>query len=585
MVSVDERSVKKRTMKPAWLDQYPASVPPNLDYPDKLLPALLSDAARQWPRRAAIRFYGKTIRYQVLDQLASRFASGLSALGVQKGAVLAIMLPNLPQTVIAYYGALRAGAVVTPINPLYVENEILRQVEDSGCEVMLALNKFHSRVRPLLGRTSLRYLILTSVHEYLPWLKRVLYPLKHGREATGIAENGDSAIRLFNSLLRRNVEGPGISGSPNDLALLQYSGGTTGVPKGVMLTHRNLVCNTWQCRSWIPELVKAHQIFLGVLPFFHVYGMTTCQNLCFSVGGTLVLLPRFHAPEVLKTIAQERITVFPGIPSMYSAINNCQHLDRCDLGSVRLCISGAGPLPLTVQERFEALTGARLMEGYGLTEASPVTHINPVTSTGARRTRSIGLPLPDTEAKVVDMESGEQEMPDGDIGELVIKGPQVMAGYCKREEETRQVLRKGWLYTGDLARRDADGFFYIQDRKKDMIKSGGENVFPREVEEVLLRHPKVKDACVVGLPLGLRGEIIKAYVVLKDNQSSTPAEILGHCRKELARFKIPKRVEFRPELPKTLVGKVLRRVLIEEELKKHAGRPLPETEADEATEK
>jgi long-chain acyl-CoA synthetase len=569
-------------MKPTWLDHYPASVPPNLDYPDKLLPALLSDAARQWPRRAAIRFYGKTIRYQDLDQLASRFAAGLRALGVKRGAVLAIMLPNLPQTVIAYYGALRAGAVVTPINPLYVENEILRQVEDSGCEVMLALDTFQGRVRPLLGRTSLRHLILTSAHEYLPWLKRVLYPLKHGREATGITANGDPAIRLFDSLLHQGSEEPTISGSPNDLALLQYSGGTTGVPKGVMLTHRNLVCNTWQCRSWMPELVEAHQIFLGVLPFFHVYGMTTCQNLCFSVGGTLVLLPRFHASEVLKTIVQEGITVFPGIPSMYSAINNCQHLDRCDLSSVRLCISGAGPLPLAVQERFEALTGARLIEGYGLTEASPVTHINPVTSAGARRQRSIGLPLPDTQAKVVDMESGEQEVPDGAIGELVIKGPQIMAGYWKREEETRHVLRNGWLYTGDLARRDAGGFFYIQDRKKDMIKSGGENVFPREVEEVLLRHPKVKDACVVGLPLGLRGEIIKAYVVLKEGQDSTPAEILGHCRKELARFKIPKRIEFRSALPKTLVGKVLRRVLIEEELTKHTGKPIPE--AEEATE-
>ena len=281
------------------------------------------------------------------------------------------------------------------------------------------------------------------------------------------------------------------------------------------------------------------------------------------------MLPRFQVTEVLRTVASERVTVFPGIPSMYAAINNHQHLDQHDLGSIRLCISGAGPLPLPVQERFEALTGARLVEGYGLTEAGPVTHVNPINPcSGGRRQRSIGLPLPDTDARIMDVETGEQELPVGEVGELAVRGPQVMYGYWKRDQETRQVLREGWLFTGDLARRDADGYFYIEDRKKDMIKSGGENVFPREVEEVLLRHPKVKDAVVVGLPLGLRGELIKAYVVLKEGERASHAEILDHCRKDLAKFKVPKRVEFRSELPKTLVGKVLRRVLVEEELGK-----------------
>ena len=330
----------------------------------------------------------------------------------------------------------------------------------------------------------------------------------------------------------------------------------------------------------MPLLTESRHVFLGVLPFFHVYGMSTCQNLCFSVGGTLVLLPRFHVPDVLKSIEQERVTVFPGIPSMYAAINNSQHLDRYNLRSIRLCISGAGPLPVTVQERFEALTGARLVEGYGLTEASPVTHVNPInTQAGERRSRSIGLPLPDTEAKVMDVEEGESELPDGEVGELIVKGPQVMAGYWKREEETRHALRDGWLFTGDLVRRDAEGYFYVQDRKKDMIKSGGENVFPREVEEVLLRYPKIKDACVVGVPLGLRGELIKAFIVLKEGQTATQAEVLGHCRKELARFKVPKRVEFRKELPKTVIGKVLRRVLVEEELKNSSETTEPDRES------
>jgi len=317
------------------------------------------------------------------------------------------------------------------------------------------------------------------------------------------------------------------------------------------------------------SLREGEEVFLGVLPFFHVYGMSACQNLAVSIAGALVLLPRFHVSEVLDAIARERITVFPGIPAMYGAINNHQDLDRYDLKSVRLCISGAGPLHPSVQDRFESLTGARLVEGYGLTEAGPVTHVNPIHSASAqRRRRSIGLPLPDTDARIMDVETGNQELPIGEIGELVIRGPQVMQGYWKRDQETQQALRGGWLFTGDLARRDAAGFFSIEDRKKDMIKSGGENVYPREVEEVLVLYPKIKEAVVVGLPLGLRGELIKAYVVLKDGQTATASEILEHCRKGLAKFKVPKKVEFRIELPKTLVGKVLRRVLVEEELKK-----------------
>jgi long-chain acyl-CoA synthetase len=365
---------------------------------------------------------------------------------------------------------------------------------------------------------------------------------------------------------------PSVHVGQDDIALLQYTGGTTGIPKGVVLSHRNLVGNVWQCRHWMPSLRAGEEVFLGVLPFFHVYGMSACQNLAVAVGASLVLLPRFQVAEVMKTITRERVTVFPGIPAMYQAINNHQPTGRDNLRSVKLCISGAGPLPSSVQEQFESLTGARLVEGYGLTEAAPVTHANPIDGgTGSRRQRSIGLPLPDTEARIMDMETGERELPVGEIGELAVRGPQVMRGYWMQEDETKKILRNGWLFTGDLARMDADGFFYIVDRKKDMIKSGGENVYPREVDEVLLRHPKVRDAVVVGLPRGLRGELIKAYVVLKEGEQATAAEILEHCRQDLAKFKVPKRVEFRKELPKTLVGKVLRRVLLEEELREHQG--------------
>lgn len=561
-------------MDRAWTDQYESGVPPFLSYPDIILPDLLSRAAARYPDHPAIRFYARTIPYRELEALANRFARALIRLQIRKGSVVGLMLPNLPQTVIGYYGSLRAGAVVTSINPLYVEGEIEQQVNDSGCEVILALDQFYPRIRPLLERTCLKQVILTAAADYLPWLKRVLYPItairQHRRESIAA---GPAAPRL-QDLMKGSAQAPSVRSAPRDIAQLQYTGGTTGTPKGVALTHRNLVCNAWQCRHWMPSLRDGQEVFLGVLPFFHVYGMSACQNLAISVAGTLALLPRFHVAEVLETIMRERVTVFPGIPAMYSAINNHQHLERYDLRSLRLCISGAGPLHRSVQERFEALTGALLVEGYGLTEAGPVTHINPLHPVaGERRQRSIGLPIADTDAKIVDVEKGERELAVGEVGELVVKGPQVMQGYWNRADETGQVLRGGWLFTGDLARRDAGGYFYIEDRKKDMIKSGGENVYPREVEEILYRHPKVKEAVVVGIPQDLRGELIKAYVVLKEGERATPAEILEYCRRHLAKFKVPRKIEFRPDLPKTLVGKVLRRVLVEEELKKRQQDP------------
>jgi long-chain acyl-CoA synthetase len=560
-------------MDRAWTSQYDSRVPPSLSYPEVPLPRLLTQTAARFPDRPAILFYGRVIRYRELDALASRFAQALSRQGIGRGSVVGIMLPNLPQTVIAFYGSLRAGATVTMINPLYVEPEVRQQVRDSGCETLLVFDQFYPRIEPLLRDGYLKRAIVAGVADYLPWLKRLLYPLKAGR----MRPPAHPAVQAFRSLLEVPPEPPAVSTGPDDTALLQYTGGTTGVPKGVVLTHRNLVTNTWQIRSWIPSFREGEAVFLGVLPFFHVYGMSVCQNLSICTGSALVLLPRFQVGEVLEAIVRYRVTIFPGIPAMYSAINNYQQLDRYDLRSIRVCISGAGALPLPVQERFEALTGAKLVEGYGLTEASPVTHANPIEQpVEQRRRRSIGLPLPDTDARIVDAETGQRELPIGEIGELVLRGPQVMRGYWRREEETRQVLRDGWLYTGDMARRDADGYFYIEERKKDMIKSGGENVYPREVEEVLLRHSKVKDAVVVGIPQELRGEFIKAYVVLKEGETAASADLLEHCRRELARFKVPKRVEFRKELPKTIVGKVLRRVLVEEELKRR------QTQAEDA---
>ncbi len=558
-------------MDRAWTAQYDSRVPPSLSYPEVPLPQMLAHTAARFPDRPAILFYGRVIRYRELDALVSRFAQTLSRQGIGEGGVVGIMLPNLPQTVIAFYGSLRAGATVTMINPLYVEPEVRQQVLDSGCETLLVFDQFYPRIEPLLRDGHLKRVIMTGVADYLPWLKRLLYPLKARREGQRVRPPVHPAVHAFRPLLEVPPESPAVSIASDDTALLQYTGGTTGVPKGVVLTHRNLVSNMWQCRQWCTALREGEEVVLGVLPFFHVYGMSVCQNLAISLGGALALLPRFQVKEVLETISRERITVFPGIPAMYAAINAYQNLGRYNLRSIHICISGSGPLHPTVQERFESLTGARLVEGYGLTEAAPVTHVNPIGQpAGERRTRSIGVPLPDTDARIMDAETGQRELPIGEIGELVIRGPQVMRGYWHRDDETRQVLRDGWLYTGDMARRDKDGYFYIEDRKKDMIKSGGENVYPREVEEVLLRHPKVKDAVVAGIPQELRGEFIKAYVVLKEGETAVSADLLEHCRKELARFKVPKRVEFRKELPKTIVGKVLRRVLVEEELKRRA---------------
>ena len=557
-------------MDRAWTTQYDPQVPPALSYPEESLPHLLARSASRFPDRPAILFYGRVIRYRELDDLVNRFAQALLRMGIGRGSVVGLMLPNLPQTVIAFYSSLRAGATVTMINPLYVEPEIRQQVQDSGCEMLLVLDQFYGRVQPLLRDTCLKRVIVTGVEDYLPWLKRLLYPVKAWRDGSRVRTPARPDVQAFRQLLEVSPEPPTAPVSPDDMALLQYTGGTTGVPKGVVLTHRNLVSNTWQCRQWC-VLGEGTEVVLAVLPFFHVYGMSVCMNLALSMGSSLVLLPRFQIKDVLQAIVRERVTLFPGIPAMYAAINSYQQVERYDLRSVRVCISGAGPLHPSIQERFELLTGAHVVEGYGLTEASPVTHANPIGQpVEQRRTRSIGVPFPDTDARIVDAETGQRELPVGEIGELVVRGPQVMRGYWRREEETSQVLRDGWLYTGDMGRRDADGYFYIEDRKKDMIKSGGENVYPREVEEVLLRHPMVKDAVVVGIPQDLRGELIKAYVVLKEGETATAADLLEHCRKELAKFKVPKRVEFRSELPKTIVGKVLRRVLVAEELQRRA---------------
>ena len=554
-------------MQKLWLKSYEHGVPASINYPNISLPQLLFETVRRYPKSPALIYYGKTITYEQLDLLSNRLANALIELGVQKGDRVAIMLPNIPQCVIAYFGALKAGAIVVQTNPLYVERELEHQMNDSGAETIIALDLFYEKIARIQHRVPLKRIILTGAGDYLPPILKLLYPLKMRMEGQRVRVPRRPPIHDFVKLLKQTeAVQPIVPVKPEDTALFQYTGGTTGVPKGVMLSHANLVANAYQCRYWMPSLRDGEEVFLGVVPFFHVYGLSTCMNLALLVGGCLVLLPRFKTDDVLKAIVKYRVTIFMGVQAMYVAINNYPRIGKFGLSSIRICISGAGPLHGEVQDRFEELTGGKLLEGYGLSEASPVTHCTPIY--GGRKKGSIGLPFPDTDVKIVDQETGQREIPLGEIGELAVRGPQVMQGYWKKEDETKNVLRDGWLYTGDLARMDEDGYFTIVDRKKDMIKTRGENVYPREVEEVLFRHPKIQEAVVVGIPDTFSVEVIKAYVVLKERERVTEQEIIDFCGKELAKFKVPKLVEFRKELPKTMVGKVLRRVLLEEEKKK-----------------
>jgi len=556
-----------------WIKSYEPGVPPRLRYPDITLGDMLAETATKFPDHTALIFYGKKTSYSELNALVNRYAQAISRLGVKKGDRVALMLPNIPQMVIAYYGTLRTGAIAVATNPLYHEHELEVQLKDSGAETLLAVDMFYPVISGALPKTGVKRLILCGIKDYLPFPLNLLYPIKAMIEKQRVRVKRVPPIYDFLSLLSGTPATPvNAAVSPDDTAILQYTGGTTGTPKGAILTHRNLVVNAVQNRDWLTMRKEGEERVLAVIPFFHVYGMTTAMNFGVLSGAQLILIPKFHTKEVLHFINKYRPTVFPGIQAMYLAIGNYPKIHKYDLTSIKAAISGAGPLMHEVQERFEQLTKARIVEGYGLSEASPVTHCNPVF--GKRKLGSIGLPLPDLDAKIVDIETGEKEMPVGETGELVVKGPQVMKGYWNKPAETARALRGGWLHTGDIAKMDDEGFFYIVDRIKDMIKTVGENVYPREVEEVLFMHPKVKDAVVVGLPHEeFLGEKIKAYIVLKEGETATAEEIIRFCREQLSKFKVPKEVEFRSQLPKTLVGKVLRRVLRDEEMKKAEEQP------------
>ena len=539
-----------------WLEHYDEGVPHHLPTPAPL-PDMLREVAQRYPNRPALEFLGTQLSYGRLWNEIERFAHALLASGLEPKDRVAVMLPNSPQFVIAFYGTLLAGLTVVNVNPMYTARELAHQLDDAGARALVILDLLWPRYEEVKSEFDLKLVVRTGIQDYLPFPKNWLFPLKAKKEGTWPERLGGTPWKAF---LKRGQSGPtGQRLELDDLALLQYTGGTTGTPKGAMLSHRNLAANAMQVKLWIPDFREGEEVILGVIPFFHVYGMTVAMNLAMIGGGKLVLLPRWDTREVLRTIARTHPTLFPGVPTMYVAINTDPATPKYDLTSIRACISGSAPLPVEVAETFEKITGAKLVEGYGLTESSPVTHANPIY--GRRKIGSIGLPLPDVEARVVD--ANGEELPPGEVGELAVKGPNVMMGYWNRPEETAQTLKDGWLFTGDVARMDEEGYFYIVDRKKDMIIAGGYNIYPREVEEVLYQHPAVKEAAVVGVPDAYRGETVKAFVVLKEGYEGQvdEEELRAFAKERLAAYKVPKLWEFREELPKTAVGKILRRAL------------------------
>ncbi len=549
-----------------WLRFYPDQVPHHLEYPQVNAFYIFERGVEIAGEREALLFFGKKTTYRELHRCTLSLAGSLQAMGLRKGDRVALLLPNCPVFPMAFYAILKIGGVVVQLNPMYTSRELNALLQDARVKVAITLDFLAFKFEEALNQGLVERLIVAKMKNLLPFPLSLLFPLKmKGKPKLDRAQFG-SKIVDFEPLLRGGGGPEPVEVDPQkDVAVFQYTGGTTGLAKAAMLTHANLIANTLQIRAWCHEAKEGGEVLMCVLPFFHVYGMTAVMGLGFYIGATLVLVPRFEVKEVVRLIRKHRVTMFPGVPTIYVAINGFASHHRVDLSSVEVCISGGAPLPIEVAQEFERITGGRVVEGYGLSEASPVTHVNPIW--GKRKFGSIGLPVPDTLARVVNPDTGE-DVPPGEVGELVVSGPQVMKGYWNRLDETFMALRDGWLHTGDMARMDEEGYFYIVDRKKDMIISGGYNIYPREVEEVLYEHPKILEAAVIGVPHGYKGEVVKAYVVKREGVTLTEQEVVSFCSERLAPYKLPKEVEFVEDLPKSMVGKVLRRALKEREFSK-----------------
>jgi long-chain acyl-CoA synthetase len=543
-----------------WLKSYDDSTPHTIPLPRQPLHKFLETTSDWMPNRTATWFYGSRLTYQQLERRANQFAHALHGLGIAPGDRIMIVLPNMPQMIVAYYGALKVGAVVVLSNPEADARQIVDQIRATQAKVLVTLNEFVDLAQAA-GEELI--VVLTDIRQAVS--NRVYGQLMARWESAGLAQPPLARVRSYQmeSLMMDAARvPPDVRVSSEDLAVVMFTSGTTDEPKGVRLTHANLVANALQLRHWVPDLKTGGETFLCVLPFSHSYAMTAAMNLPIAVGATMVLLSVFELKQVLEHIKRYEPTLFPGVPTIYMALNSAPNVRSYGLGAIRACISGAAPLPLEVQERFEKLTRGRLVEGYGLTEASPATHANPFNERG--KAGSIGVPLPNTDAKVIDLVTGE-ELPTGGIGELVVRGPQVMQGYWGADSDGESALKDGWLYTGDVAVMDAEGFFQIVSRKRDTIVAGEYNIYPRDVEEVLYENGKVQEVAVIGVSTEAGGQRIKAFVVPRPGTDCSEVELIELCRRRLDEYAVPWEIEFREELPKSFVGKVLRRKLVEEE--------------------
>jgi len=541
-----------------WLANYSKETPHTIPIPRQPLYKFLESAADSLPKRVAVSFYGSELTYQQLNEQSNQFAHALRGLGIQPGERVMLVLPNTPQMIIAYYGILKMGGVVVLPNPDADAAGIIGQIQTTGAKTVVMLRPYAELAQAVRANTSVETIIFADIAVPPAVFKRLT-----GKESAS-GEDSEKLGRLMPDLMRDQlITSPNVDVSSRDLAAIVFTSGTTDEPKGACLTHANLVANALQTRHWIPDLLYGQEIFLSVLPFMHSYGMTGAMNVPIAMAATIILLPVFELQQVLEHIKKYKPTIFPGVPSIYTAINNAPDVRSYGLASIKACISGAAPLPVEVQEKFEKLTRGRLVEGYGLTESSPVTHANPLY--GVRKVGSIGVPLPNTDAKIVDLATGE-DLPIGQIGELVVRGPQVMQGYWGQihSSDMESVLKDGWLYTGDVAVMDDDGYFQIISRKRDTIMAGNYSVYPRDIEEVLYENSKVMEVAVVGVASAESGQKVKAFVVPRPGTTLSKEELLDLCRRRLEAYAVPWDIEFRQSLPKSFVGKVLRRLLVEE---------------------
>ncbi len=552
-----------------WLNHYDQGVPKSITYENVCLPEYLERSAKEFPNNTALSFQGFHLSYRQLKDMMDRMATCLTDFGIKKGDRVAILLPNLIPCVAAYYAALKIGGIVVMNNPMYSDKELDHQFNNSDSKVLITLDLLANRMIDLRPKTHIKQIIYTSIGDYLPFPKSVLFPLVAKKKKLAADVKAAPDVYKWKDMVAKNQpKPPHVKLAFDDIAQLQYTGGTTGVSKGVVLTHANLSKQVQQINAWFPELNKnrGKEKFLGALPFFHVFGLSCCMNYVIFTGNEDILIPRPQPDPLVEALIKDKPTFAMLVPTMFMGILNHPKIKEIDLSSIKGCFSGSAPLPLEVIKAWESKTGSVICEGFGMTESCPVTHINPFA--GNRKPGSIGLPIPDTESRIVDIEGRDKDMPIGETGELLVRGPQVMREYWNMPQETAQTLKGGWLHTGDIAKMDEEGYFYIVDRLKDMIISGGFNVYPREIDEVFYENPKVEEACAIGIPHKTRGEAIKVFVVLRKGQTATVDELMDYCKQKLATYKLPVAIEFRDQLPKSTVGKVLRKELRVEEMKK-----------------